>query len=106
MRQSSHGEPPNSSRLGHTRGRPGRDERRDPMVSDDDQRWPAELESLRAEAQAAAAGVGDFLTAARAGRASLSPAEQLALSRESLKAMEAEAPGAVDEVVGDVTCRV
>ena len=75
-------------------------------MADDDERWPAELESLRAEARTAAEGTRAMLGVAREARASLSPAEQLALSRESLKAMESESAAGTDDVIGGVPCRV
>lgn len=71
----------------------------------DDPRWPAELEALRDEARAAADGLRDMIAAGRDARASLAPAEMLALTRESLRSMESTSPLASDEVIAGVPCR-
>ena len=76
------------------------------MTVEDPALWPAEYEGLRAEARAAAAGIGEMLAAGGEDRASLDSAEGLAIIRSMMKAVEVESPLGTDEEIAGVPCRV
>ena len=76
------------------------------MTIEDPPLWPAEYEALRDEARAAAAGIGEMLAAGREDRGSLDPAEELAIIRTMMKAVEVESPLGTDEEIAGVPCRV